>query len=138
MEKTLAIIKPDGVERNIIGKILQRIEAEGLKIVAIRMAHLSKSEAQGFYHVHASRSFFDELTTYMSSGPVVIMALEANKAISQWRGLMGATNPAEATSGTIRKEFGLNLEKNTTHGSDGPETAAFEISYFFGQVDIHS
>lgn len=138
MEKTLAIIKPDGVERNLIGKILQRIETEGFKIVALKMTHLSKAEAQGFYHVHKTRSFFNELTTYMSSGPVVIMVLQAKKAISHWRELMGATNPAEAAGGTLRKEFGMNLEKNTTHGSDGPETAAFEISYFFGQIDIHS
>ena len=137
MEKTLAIIKPDGVERNLIGKILQRIETDGFKIVALKMAHLRKQEAQGFYNVHRARSFFDELTTYMSSGPVVIMVLQANKAISRWRELMGATNPAEAAGGTLRKEFGLNLEKNTTHGSDGPETAAFEVSYFFGQMDIH-
>lgn len=138
MEKTLAIIKPDGVERNLIGKITQRIEAEGFKIIAMKMVHLRKQEAQGFYYVHKTRSFFDELTTYMSSGPVVIMALQHTKAISRWREIMGATNPAEAKSGTIRKEFGLNLEKNTTHGSDGVDTAAFEVSYFFSQIELHA
>lgn len=138
MEKTLAIIKPDGVERNLIGKITQRIEAEGFKIIAMKMVHLRKQEAQGFYYVHKTRSFFDELTTYMSSGPVVIMALQHPKAISRWREIMGATNPAEAKSGTIRKEFGLNLEKNTTHGSDGVDTAAFEVSYFFSQIELHA
>ena len=136
MEKTLAIIKPDGVERNLIGKITQRIESEGFKIVALKMVHLRKQEAQGFYHIHKARSFFDELTTYMSSGPVVIMVLQHPKAILSWRELMGATNPSEAAPRTIRKEFGLNLEKNTTHGSDGQETAAFEISYFFSKMDI--
>lgn len=138
MEKTLAIIKPDGVERNLIGKITQRIEAEGFKIIAMKMVHLRKQEAQGFYYVHKTRSFFDELTTYMRSGPVVIMALQHPKAISRWREIMGATNPAEAKSGTIRKEFGLNLEKNTTHGSDGVDTAAFEVSYFFSQIELHA
>lgn len=138
MEKTLAIIKPDGVERNLIGKITQRIEAEGFKIVALKMTHLRKQESQGFYHVHKARSFFDELTTYMSSGPVVIMVLQRDNAILRWRELMGATNPAQASPGTIRKEFGVNLEKNTTHGSDGAETATFEISYFFSQMDIHA
>lgn len=137
MERTLAIIKPDGVERNLIGKILARVESEGFKIVAMKMAHLSKKEAEGFYHVHKARPFFNDLTSYMSTGPVVLMTLKREKAISKWREVMGATNPSEAASGTIRKEFGLNLEKNSTHGSDSPDTAAFEVSYFFSQAEIH-
>ncbi|MBI4383513.1 MAG: nucleoside-diphosphate kinase [Nitrospinae bacterium] len=137
MEKTLAIIKPDAVERNLIGKILARVEAEGFKIAAMKMAHLSKREAQGFYYVHKQRAFFDDLTTYMSSGPVVILALRRENAVPKWREIMGATNPAEAAPGTLRKELGLNIEKNSTHGSDSPDNAAFEISYFFSQANIH-
>lgn len=132
MEKTLAIIKPDAVERNLIGKIIDRMESDGFKISAMRMTHLTRKEAEGFYAVHKERPFFNDLTTFMSSGPVVLMVLERENAIARWREVMGATNPAEAAPGTIRKEFGLNLEKNSSHGSDSPDTAQFEISYFFG------
>ncbi|MFQ5449187.1 MAG: nucleoside-diphosphate kinase [Nitrospinaceae bacterium] len=136
MERTLAIIKPDAVERNLIGKIIERIESNGFKIVALKRAHLTKGQAEAFYHVHKARPFFNDLTTYMSSGPVILMVLDREKAIAAWRELMGATNPLEATEGTIRKDFAINLEKNSAHGSDSPETAAFEIHYFFNQMEI--
>lgn len=136
MEKTFAIIKPDATERNLIGKILERIETRGFKIVAMKMKLLSLAEAEGFYHVHKSRPFFKDLTTYISSGPVVLLVLAKAGAIAGWRELMGATNPAQAAPGTIRKDFALNIEKNSTHGSDAPETAAFEISYFFSEIEI--
>jgi len=135
IEETLAIIKPDGVARNLIGEIIRRIEASGLRIKAMKMVHLSKRQAEGFYAVHQGRPFFDSLTTFMSEGPVVLMVLCGERAIQNWRDLMGATDPAKAGVGTIRKEFGLNIERNTTHGSDGPETAAFETTYFFSQVE---
>lgn len=133
MEKTLAIIKPDAVERNLIGKILDRIESNGFKITQLQMKSLTKEEAQGFYAVHKERPFFNDLTNYMASGPVALMVLERNNAIAMWRELMGATNPKDAAMGTIRREFAIDLEKNSSHGSDSPETAAFEISYFFGK-----
>lgn len=136
MERTFAIIKPDAVERNLIGKIIERIESKGFKIAALKKAALSKTQAQSFYHVHKERPFFNDLTTYMISGPVVLMVLEKEGAISAWRELMGATNPAEAAEGTIRKDFAINLEKNSAHGSDSPETASFEISFFFSQTEI--
>jgi len=135
IEETLAIVKPDGVARNLIGEIIRRIEASGLRIKAMKMVHLSKREAEGFYAVHQGRPFFDSLTTFMSEGPVVLMILSGERAIQTWRDLMGATDPAKADVGTIRREFGLNIERNTTHGSDGPETAAFETAYFFSQVE---
>jgi len=138
MEKTLAIIKPDAVERNLIGKIIERIESKGFKVAALKKAQLSLEQAEKFYHVHAKRPFFKDLTTYMCSGPVVLMVLEKDNAITGWRELMGATNPAEAAPGTIRKEFAINLEKNSSHGSDSPETAAFEIAFFFSQTEILS
>ncbi len=131
MEQTLAIIKPDAVERNLTGKILERIESNGFKIINMRMAHLSQGEAEGFYDVHKERPFFSDLTKFMSSGPVVIMTLQRDNAIAEWRELMGSTNPKDAAMGTIRREFALDLEKNSSHGSDSPETAKFEISYFF-------
>ena len=131
MEQTLAIIKPDAVERNLTGKILERIESNGFKIINMRMAHLSQGEAEGFYDVHKERPFFSDLTKFMSSGPVVIMTLQRDNAIAEWRELMGSTNPKDASMGTIRREFALDLEKNSAHGSDSPETAKFEISYFF-------
>jgi nucleoside-diphosphate kinase len=131
MEQTLAIIKPDAVERNLTGRILERIESNGFKIVKMRMAHLSEEESKGFYDVHKERPFFGDLTKFMSSGPVVIMVLEKENAILGWRELMGATNPKDANLGTIRREFAIDLEKNSSHGSDSPETAKFEISYFF-------
>lgn len=136
MERTFAIIKPDAVERNLIGKILDRIESKGFKVAAMKKATLSKTQAEEFYHVHKERPFFNDLTTYMVSGPVVLMVLEKEDAVSAWRELMGATNPADAAEGTIRKEFALNLEKNSAHGSDSPENAAFEISFFFSLTEI--
>ena len=135
IEQTLAIIKPDGVARNLEGAILQRIEARGLKIKALKMAHLSKRQAEGFYAVHRERPFFGSLTSFMSEGPVVLMILEGEGAIAAWRDLMGATDPAKAGPGTIRKDFGLSIERNTTHGSDATETAAFETAYFFSQLE---
>ncbi|VAX30089.1 Nucleoside diphosphate kinase [hydrothermal vent metagenome] len=136
MERTFAIIKPDAVERNLIGKILDRIESKGFKVAAMKKATLSKTQAEEFYHVHKERPFFNDLTTYMVSGPVVLMVLEKEDAVSAWRELMGATNPADAAEGTIRKEFALNLEKNSAHGSDSPENATFEISFFFSLTEI--
>jgi nucleoside-diphosphate kinase len=136
IEQTLAIIKPDGVTRNLIGEIIRRIEARGLTIRAMRMAHLSKRQAEGFYAVHRERPFFGSLTSFMSEGPVVLMMLAGEGAIGAWRELMGATDPAKAAPGTIRREFGLSIERNTTHGSDAPETAAFETAYFFSQIDV--
>ena len=137
MERTLAIIKPDAVRRRIAGKILDRIESAGLQIRAMRMVRLSRSEAEGFYAVHRERPFFTGLTEFMSSGPVVVMVLEAPGAIQRWRDLMGATDPAKAAEGSLRREFGSNIEQNATHGSDAPETAAFEIEYFFRGVELH-
>jgi len=136
MEKTLAIIKPDGVRRNLIGKIIAKIEANNLRIVAMKLVQLTKPQAEGFYAVHRERPFFSSLTDYMTSGPVVLMKLQGENAIKKWRDLMGATDPAKAEPGTIRQEFGESIEQNTTHGSDAPETAAFEIGYFFNRFEI--
>jgi nucleoside-diphosphate kinase len=136
MERTFAIIKPDAVAGRKIGPIIQRIEDAGFQIRAIRMRHLSKAEAEGFYAVHRERPFFSSLTTFMSSGPVVVLALEAPDAIRKWRTLMGATDPAKADAGTLRKEFGSSIENNATHGSDAPETAAFELGYFFPGIEL--
>ncbi len=135
VERTLAIIKPDGVARSLIGEIIRRIEARGLKVAALKMVHLSKKEAEGFYAVHKERPFFSSLTSYMSEGPVVLMILSGDRAIQTWRELMGATDPAKAPAGSIRRDFGLSIERNTTHGSDAPETAAFETAYFFSNVE---
>ena len=135
-ERTLAIIKPDAVERHLAGKIIQRIEDEGFQIRAIRQAALSKAQAEGFYAVHRERSFFGSLTAFMSSGPAIVMVLEAPDAIKKWRTLMGATDPAKADPGTMRKEFAQSIERNATHGSDAPDTAAYEIGYFFQGVDL--
>ncbi len=135
IEQTLAIIKPDGVARNLIGEIIRRIESNGLRIKALKLTHLSKKQAEGFYAVHKARPFFDSLTTFMSEGPVVLMILSGEDAIVTWRNLMGATDPAKAAPGTIRKDFGISIERNTTHGSDAPETAAFETAYFFNQLE---
>jgi len=135
-ERTLSIIKPDGVKKNLIGEIIRRFEAAGLQVTAMRLAALSKTEAQGFYAVHRERPFFDSLTTYMSSGPIVVLVLEGYNAIQKNRELMGATNPAEAAAGTIRKDFGTDIEVNTVHGSDGPDTANQEIAYFFPGVEM--
>ena len=136
MERTLAIIKPDAVAARLAGRIIQRIEEAGFQIRAMRMMHLSTREAEGFYAVHRERPFFGSLTTFMSSGPVVVLALEADDAIRKWRNLMGATDPAKADAGTLRKDFGRSIENNATHGSDAPETAAFELGYFFPGVEL--
>ncbi|HXH07009.1 MAG TPA: nucleoside-diphosphate kinase [Vicinamibacterales bacterium] len=136
MERTLAIIKPDAVERRVAGRILQRIEEAGFVIRAMRMVRLTRHEAEGFYAVHRDRPFFASLTAFMSSGPSVVLALEAPDGIRRWRALMGATDPARAEPGTIRREFGSSIERNATHGSDSPETAAFEVGYFFPGVEL--
>jgi nucleoside-diphosphate kinase len=135
MEQTLAIIKPDAVKAKHTGAILQRIEEAGFRIRALRMQHLTKRQAEGFYAVHRERPFFASLTEFMSSGPAVIMTLEAPDAIRKWRALMGATDPAKAEPGTLRREFGQSIEYNATHGSDAPETAAFEVGYFFAGME---
>ena len=136
MERTFAIIKPDAVERRLVGKILARIEDAGFTIRGMRMHHLTRPEAEGFYAVHRERPFFRSLTDFMSSGPCVLMALEAPDAIRKWRNLMGATDPAKADAGTLRKEFGSSIERNATHGSDAADTAAFELGYFFRGVEL--
>lgn len=137
-ERTLSIIKPDAVQKNVVGEILGRFERAGLKIIAARLLQLSKAEAQGFYAVHEERPFFDSLTTFMSSGPILVSVLEGQDAIQTNRRLMGATNPAEAEPGTIRKDFATDIEKNAVHGSDGPDTARQEIAYFFGEMELHT
>ncbi|WP_396624393.1 nucleoside-diphosphate kinase [Luteitalea sp.] len=136
MERTFAIIKPDAVKNAVIGRILARIEQEGFRIAAMRLQHLSKREAEGFYAVHKEKPFFGGLTDFMSSGPCVLLCLEAPDAIKKWRTLMGATNPANAEDGTLRKEFGASIDNNATHGSDAPETAAFELGYFFRGLEL--
>jgi nucleoside-diphosphate kinase len=136
MERTLAIIKPDAVASRHTGAILQRIEAAGFQIRAMRMRYLTTREAEGFYAVHRGRPFFESLTRFMSSGPIVVLALEAPDAIKKWRTLMGATDPAKADAGTLRKEFGTSIETNATHGSDATDTAAFELGYFFAGIEL--
>lgn len=136
IERTLAIIKPDAVGRGLIGEILSRIHAAKFHIIAIRSRRLTKREAEGFYAVHSERPFFPELTEFMSTGKIVVMVLEAENAIAKWRDLMGATDPAKAASGTIRKELAASIQCNCTHGSDAAETAAFEISYFFSGAEL--
>ena len=136
MERTFAIIKPDAVKARHAGKIIQRIEEAGFTIRAIQMRHLSVKEAEGFYAVHRERPFFASLTKFMSSGPCIVMALEADGAIKKWRDLMGATDPAKAEAGTLRKEFGASIENNATHGSDAPDTAAYELGYFFPGIEF--
>jgi nucleoside-diphosphate kinase len=138
METTFAIIKPDAVRARQAGKILQRIEEAGFQIRAMRLRHLTQKEAEGFYAVHKERPFFASLTKFMSSGPVVVLALAAPDAIRKWRTLMGATDPAKAEPGTLRKEFGASIENNATHGSDAPDTAAFELGYFFSGLELSS
>ena len=135
-EQTLAIVKPDGVSRNLVGEIIHRIEAAGLRVSALKMVHLSKKEAEGFYAVHREKAFFPSLTSYMSEGPVVLMIVSGENAIRLWRDLMGATDPAKAAPGTIRRDFGISIERNTAHGSDAPETAAFETAYFFSRIEV--
>ncbi len=136
IQRTLAIIKPDAVERKNVGKIIARIEQEGFRVRALRTVHLGKREAEGFYAVHRERPFFGSLTEFMSSGPAVVLCLEAEDAIKKWRTLMGATDPSKAEHGTLRKEFAESIERNATHGSDAPETAAYEIAYFFAGVEL--
>lgn len=136
MERTFAIIKPNAFADGNSGKILNRIYEEGFKVVGIKKLYLSKVEAEGFYYVHRERPFFAELTDFMSSGPCIAMVLEADNAIQKWRDLMGATNPAQAAEGTLRRQFGKSVGENATHGSDAPETAAFEIGYFFSGLEL--
>ena len=135
-ERTLAIIKPDAVARRLAGRIIQRIEDAQFQIRAMRRVHLSQKDAEGFYAVHRERPFFNSLTRFMSSGPAIVMVLESPDAIRKWRTLMGATDPAKADAGTLRKEFAESIERNATHGSDAPETAAYEIGYFFAGVEL--
>jgi nucleoside-diphosphate kinase len=136
IERTLSIVKPDGVGRNLIGDVYRRFEQAGLRVVAARMMHLSQAEAEGFYAVHRERPFFKDLVKYMTSGPVVVQVLEGENAIAKNREIMGATNPANAAAGTIRKDFAESIERNATHGSDAPETASVEIAYFFPGIDL--
>jgi nucleoside-diphosphate kinase len=138
MERTFAIVKPDAVRRGLTGDILKRIEASGLTIVALRKIHLARADAEKFYDVHKARPFFRGLCDYMTSGPVVIAVLQGENAISKWRQLMGATDPKKADAGTIRKDFGIDVEQNATHGSDAPATAAEEIAFFFPAREILS
>lgn len=137
-ERTLGIIKPDGVARNLIGEIFTRVEKAGLKIVAVRMIHMDRAKANGFYAVHKGKPFFDSLVKSMTSGPVVVFVMEGSHAIGTWRKTMGATNPANADPGTIRRDFAQDIERNTVHGSDGPETAKTEVAYFFEPAKIFS
>jgi len=136
MERTLSIIKPDGVARGLIGEVIRRLENNDFKIVAMKLVQLSKSQAKGFYAVHQGRPFFESLTDFMSSGPAVVMILEGENIIARYRELMGATNYKEAAEGTIRRDFATDIEKNVVHGSDAPETAAFEINYFFNNLEM--
>jgi nucleoside-diphosphate kinase len=136
-EKTLSIIKPDGLEKGIIGRVVARFEEKGLKPVAMRLQHLSHKEAEGFYAVHKARPFFKDLVSFMTSGPVVLMVLEGEDAIAKNREIMGATDPAKAAAGTLRKDFATNVERNTVHGSDSPENAKTEIAYFFRETELH-
>lgn len=136
MERTLSLIKPDGVGKNIIGEVIKRFESNGIKIVAMKMLHLTQKQAEGFYAVHKERPFFGSLTEFMTSGPIVAMVLEGDNVIEKNRKLMGATNFKEAEEGTIRRDFATDIEKNVVHGSDAPETAEFEINYFFNNFEI--
>ena len=138
LERTLSIVKPDGVSRNLIGEVYRRFEQAGLSIIAARMLHLSQRDAEGFYAVHRERPFFKDLVKYMTSGPVVVQVLEGENAIARNREIMGATDPKKAANGTIRAEFALSIEQNVVHGSDAPETAAQEIGYFFRTTELHS
>jgi nucleoside-diphosphate kinase len=135
MESTLAIVKPDGVSRGLVGEVIGRIENAGLKVAAMKMIHMTPPQAQGFYAVHKERPFFESLTQFMTSGPVVVMMVKGEGAIAKWREMMGATNYEEAAEGTIRKAFATDIEKNVVHGSDAPETAAFELGYFFNAFE---
>ena len=137
MERTLSIIKPDGVSRGLIGDVVKRLEDNKIRIIAMKMIHMTQKQAQGFYAVHKERPFFDSLTAFMTSGPVVVMILEGENVIAKYRELMGATNFKEAAEGTIRKDFATDIEKNVVHGSDSPETAADEIAFFFNQFEMN-
>ena len=136
MERTLSIIKPDGVAKNLIGEVIKRFEDHGLKIIGLKMISMDKKEAEGFYAVHKGKPFFESLTTFMSSGPSVVMVLEGKGSISKVRELMGATDPKQAQEGTLRRQYATNIERNIVHGSDGTETAAFEIGYLFNSLEI--
>jgi len=138
MQRTLAIIKPDGVARGLIGEVVKRIEGNRLNIAAMKMIMMTKKQAEGFYEVHRKKPFFDNLTNFMSSGPAVVMVLEGDDVIAKWRDMMGATNYEEAAEGTLRRDFATDIEKNVVHGSDAPETAAFEIGYFFNSFEVVS
>ena len=138
MERTLGIIKPDAVKKGVIGEIINKIEGSELKVVGMKMMQMTKARAEGFYGVHRGKGFFDELTTFMSSGPVVVMALEGENAIVNWRNVMGATNPEAAAEGTLRRDFGTDIGSNAVHGSDSPENAKTEIAYFFESHEIVS
>jgi nucleoside-diphosphate kinase len=137
IERTLSIIKPDGVEKGIIGRVISRFETHGLKPVAVKMKRLSRAEAEGFYAVHKARPFFNDLVAFMTSGPVVLMVLEGEGAVAKNREVMGATDPKKAAEGTIRKDFATDIEKNTVHGSDSLENAKIEVSYFFPEIELH-
>jgi nucleoside-diphosphate kinase len=136
MERTLSIVKPDGVQKHLIGEVIRRFEGRGLKVIGLKMISMNKEGAEGFYAVHQGKPFFESLTTFMSSGPSVVMVLEGEGAISKTRELMGATDPKQAKEGTLRQQFAANIEKNVVHGSDAPETAAFEIKYFFNGLEM--
>jgi nucleoside-diphosphate kinase len=136
MERTLSIVKPDGVGKHLIGEVMKRFEDHGLKVTGLKMISMSKREAEGFYAVHRGKPFFESLTTFMSSGPAVVMVLEGKNAIAKTRELMGATDPKQANEGTLRHQFATNIERNVVHGSDAPETAAVEINYFFNALEI--
>jgi nucleoside-diphosphate kinase len=136
MERTLSIVKPDGIRKHLIGEIIKRFENSGLKVIGLKMISMDKKKAEGFYAVHRGKPFFESLTAFMSSGPSVVMVLQGEGAISKTRELMGATDPKQAKKGTLRHEFASDIEKNVVHGSDGPETAAFEINYFFNSLEI--
>ncbi len=136
MQATLAIIKPDATRRNIVGQIIRRAEDQDLAVAGMRLLRLTKRQAEGFYHVHRDKPFFDDLISFMSEGPVVVMVLRGENAIQRWRDIMGATNPAQAEAGTIRAVFGEDIQRNSTHGSDSPESARFEIGYFFPGLDL--
>ncbi len=135
-ERTLSIIKPDGISRNLLGEVIKRIEGQDLKIIAMKMIQMSKGQAKGFYKVHAGKHFYESVTDFMSSSPCVVMVLEGDDAIRRYRDLMGATDYRDAEEGTIRKEFATDIEKNVVHGSDSVKTADFEISYFFNELEI--
>lgn len=138
MERTLSIVKPDGVAKNLIGEVIKRFETNGLQVIGLKMIHMDKKEAEGFYAVHRGKPFYESLTRFMSSGPSVVMVLEGQDAISKVRTLMGATDPSKAEEGTLRRQYASDIEKNIVHGSDSPQTASFEIGYFFNALEIFS